>query len=122
MAAEVPRFILAGGLSTGLHWALMAGLIALGVPAVLATAVGAAAGLLANYFLQRSFTFRSAKRHRSAFPSYLGSAGLGWCINLLVFSAAYSTLFSVVTAQFVATAAAALANYYVMKRYVFQPA
>jgi putative flippase GtrA len=122
MAAEIPRFVFSGGFATALHWTSMALLIALDFPPLSATALGATIGLSANYYLQRRFTFRSNRRHSTALPAYLMSAGFGWLINLLTFSVAHATFNSVASSQLAASVVAATTNYMVMKKYVFQSA
>jgi putative flippase GtrA len=44
-----PHFLVAGGVSTALHWSTMAVLVASGLPGVWATSVGAAAGALRKH-------------------------------------------------------------------------
>ena len=98
----------------------MALLITLGSQPLAATAIGAIIGLGTNYYLQRSFTFRSDRRHSTALPAYLMSAAFGWLINLFTFALAHVTLNSVALSQLTASAVAATTNYLVMKKYVFQ--
>lgn len=119
MPTRIKRFILAGGLATGIHWLLMASLISVGTDPLAATAAGATGGLLANYALQKNYTFESKRAHRIAFPSYLVSALFGWIINFMVFAALHMLTGWIAVTQLVATGFAAAANFLVMKHYVF---
>ena len=103
-SGRLPRFLLAGGFATLLHWLIMLVLIRFGVGAVSATSIGAPMGLLANYALQ----------HR-----YLTGAGLGWGLNLLSFSLLMAAGTTVALSQLVATGLVAFANYLFAKRFVF---
>jgi hypothetical protein len=58
------RFVIAGGVATAVHWAVMAAGVACGIDAVAATAGGAAAGAAANYTLQRLALNAGAVSHR----------------------------------------------------------
>ncbi|MAZ05609.1 MAG: polysaccharide synthesis protein GtrA [Halomonas sp.] len=118
-SGRLPRFLLAGGFATLLHWLIMLVLIRFGVGAVSATSIGATMGLLANYALQHRYAFCSALPHRVAFPRYLTGAGLGWGLNLLSFSLLMAAGTTVALSQLVATGLVAFANYLFAKRFVF---
>ncbi|MFE8070211.1 GtrA family protein [Marinobacteraceae bacterium S3BR75-40.1] len=114
------RFLLSGGAATLLHWGLMGLLIGFGMPAVAATGWGAFAGALANYLLQRQVVFRSSQPHRQALPSYGLCVALGWLANLLCFALLHQTLGLLSPwAQGLTTAAVAVLNYGLYKRFVF---
>ncbi|MFA4914996.1 MAG: GtrA family protein [Burkholderiaceae bacterium] len=114
------RFCISGSLATAAHYLVMAGAIGLGWSSGAATALGAAIGALLNYVLQYSFTFRATGGHGHASPRYLLSVLLSWLLNLvffLVLTAGFSM--NIYAAQLLTTAAVALCNYAIMKRYVF---
>jgi putative flippase GtrA len=113
------RFLTGGGIATLAHWLVMFALIQAGIGAVPATATGATVGLLINYLAQHRYTFRSGLPHRVAFPRYLTSAGLGWSLNLIAFSAIYTATGTAMASQAAATAAATLANYLLAEKFVF---
>ncbi|MGF2735659.1 GtrA family protein [Marinobacter sp. DUT-1] len=115
----LPRFLMAGGMATLLHWLIMMVLVRAGVTAVAATAIGASAGLLANYIGQHRFAFRSLLPHRVTFPRYLAGAGIGWTLNLLSFALLRMAGANVAFAQITATGVVALANYLFAERFVF---
>lgn len=79
------RYLLSGGVATLLHWSTMALLIYLGAPPGLATATGAVAGAILNYFLQFHFTFRSNRAHSVTVPIYLWVTTASWMANNLIF-------------------------------------
>lgn len=115
----LPRFLLTGGLATALHWLIMVFLVHAGIDALAATAIGAGAGLLANYIGQHRFAFCSRMPHRVTFPRYLAGAGMGWTLNLLGFALLRVAGSNVAFAQFTATGLVALANYLLAERFVF---
>ena len=116
---RLPRFLLAGGTATLLHWSAMLILIGFGVAALLATTIGATLGLLANYVAQHRYAFSSDLPHRIAFPRYLTGAGFSWALNLLGFSLLLAAGVGVAPAQLVATGLVAFANYLFARRFVF---
>lgn len=114
------RFLLSGGMATALHWLLMTALIAVPVPAVLATALGAIAGACLNYLLQYHFTFRARTDHAKAVPVYFLVAALGWLANLGLFAGLHLLLdLNIAIAQVLTTGIVALLNYVLYKRVVF---
>jgi len=115
----LPRFLLAGGFATLLHWLIMMLLVRAGLNALVATAVGASAGLLANYIGQHRFAFCSPLPHRVTFPRYLAGAGMGWTLNLLSFALLKMAGANLALAQITATGVVALANYLFAERFVF---
>lgn len=117
---RVLRFLTGGGIATLVHWLVMFALIQTGTGAVPATAIGASVGLAVNYLAQHRYTFRSGLPHRVAVSRYLGSAGLGWSLNLAVFSAVHAATGVSAVAQPVATATATFANYLLAAKFVFQ--
>jgi len=119
---RLPRFLVAGGGATLLHWLTMWALVQLGVDARTATAVGAGIGVVANYIAQHRFTFESDLAHGVAFPRYLAGAALGWILNLVAFSALIGAGAGIVWSQGIATAVVALVNFLFAQRFVFHEA
>ncbi|MCK9511903.1 MAG: GtrA family protein [Pigmentiphaga sp.] len=114
------RFCLSGGAATGLHYLFMLLAVDAGGSPGAATALGALVGAVANYRLQRRFTFSSPRTHRSASARYLAAAALGWLLNLSCFTALHAgLLMPALAAQIFTTLLVALCNYPVFKRYVF---
>jgi putative flippase GtrA len=119
---RLPRFLVAGGGATLIHWLTMWALVQTGVDARLATSIGAGVGLLVNYLAQHRFTFESNLAHGVAFPRYLAGAALGWVLNLVAFSALIGAGAGIVWSQGIATAVVALANFLFAQRFVFHEA
>ena len=87
------RFAMVGGIATAMQYVILVVLVHAGLAgAVAASSIGFAASSLANYALNRSFTFRSSKAHSDALPRFfvvamLGlalNAGLMWLFNVLI--------------------------------------
>ncbi|HEY9120141.1 MAG TPA: GtrA family protein [Marinobacter sp.] len=116
---RLPRFLLAGGVATLLHWVTMLVFIRAGLDAVLATGIGATVGLLANYFAQHRYAFSSGLPHGIAFPRYLTGAALGWALNLAGFSLLLAAGAGVAPSQMITTGLVAFANYLFAQRFVF---
>ncbi|MCW8867422.1 MAG: GtrA family protein [Marinobacter sp.] len=116
---NLPRFLLAGGIATLIHWLTMLIFIGWGTNALLATAIGATVGLLANYVGQHRYAFYSDLPHRIAFPRYITGAALGWALNLAGFSLLLVTGLSVAPSQLITTGLVAFANYLFAQRFVF---
>lgn len=118
--ARPARVVVAGGLATIVHWAVMAVGVAAGIDAVAATAGGAAAGAAANYILQRRALDAGAVRHRRAVPRYLLACAIAWVANLVVFAALLAlTAGKIGIAQAVTTAVVAGLNFFLYDRLVF---
>ncbi|OHC70253.1 MAG: hypothetical protein A2045_16510 [Rhodocyclales bacterium GWA2_65_20] len=79
------HFAVMGGVGTGAHYLTLALLLQTGWPATPATAVGAVAGALVNYWLNYRYTFRSWQPHRIAASRFLAIAAVGWLLNAGVF-------------------------------------
>lgn len=114
------RFALAGGTATTIHFTVMLLLVYAGIAPVPATAVGALLGALANYVLQRSFTFRSYKPHSACVPDYI-VANLGFMLGNVMLFAVLQTAFqmSPFFAQALTTALMALLTYQTYLRVIF---
>ncbi|MEN8213786.1 MAG: GtrA family protein [Pseudomonadota bacterium] len=118
--SEVMRFITAGGMATLSHWLTMALLIAAGALPALATAVGAVVGAVANYLLQKAYTFRSGHSHHIVLPRYVAACALLWLANLLLFILLHRLFdLSIPPAQLLTTAFVALLSYWLFRSVVF---
>lgn len=114
------RYLVSGGAATLLHWGTMAALIAAGLSANLATALGALAGATLNYVLQFHFTFRSRQQHATTMPRYLGITFLSWCSNNAVFALIHGlTGLAAAPSQFLTTALVTVLNFFLYRRFVF---
>ena len=76
------RFALIGGLATGMQYAILIFLVQAQIAgAVLASGIGFAISALANYALNRRFTFHSSRAHAEALPRFTAVAVAGLVIN-----------------------------------------
>ncbi|EYC51570.1 polysaccharide biosynthesis protein GtrA [Hylemonella gracilis str. Niagara R] len=115
------RFVCAGGIATVSHWLLMAALIGLGQPELLATVVGSVSGALVNFFAQRHLTFRDRPVTHMAVWPYAWTCLLSWLINAWVFHLCFAWAgWPVAVAQGLATLMAAWASYFLYGRLVFR--
>lgn len=98
----------------------MTSLIVSSCNATLATALGALAGALSNYFLQFHWTFRCEKSHRITGPLYLMVSLVSILANTGLFFLIYQMgAMSLLLAQVVTTALVACLNFILYQRVVF---
>lgn len=105
----IKRFFLSGGIATAIHWSVLWLLIFGGISSVVANAIGAFIGAVANYFLQYHITFRCQTNHLRTSASYLTSSVISWFANstlfyLLIHNAELSVLPSQIITAAVITA------------------
>lgn len=85
LPAQFLRFVAVGTATTAVQYAVLwVGVSHLAWPAAIASAAGYALGVLAGYFCNHRFTFRSDRPHASALRRYVVVFGLGWCLNALL--------------------------------------
>ncbi len=114
-------FIVAGVLSTTTHYLLMLALIKSGMNPVISTSIGALAGAITGYSLNKKFTFNVKVSHRVALPKYFISAAVGLISNNLIFIILLSKLYlSIWTAQIIATGATFIFNFLCNKNWTFR--
>jgi len=98
---------------------IMALLMTVDVPPAWATGVGAIAGAIANYPLQKIFTF-SGRVSPSPVPVYILACILTWSLNLFLFVTLNSGFgFSAGIAQIFVTAFVAIGSYGFYRKWVF---
>jgi len=105
----IKRFFFSGGIATAIHWSVLWLLIIAGISSVVANAIGAFIGAVANYFLQYHITFRCQTNHLLTGASYLTSGVVSWLANstffyLLIHNAGLSVLPSQIITTAVITA------------------
>jgi len=119
---QFSRFLLVGFVNTALGYAaIFACMYLVGLSPELSNAAGYAIGLLASYFLNRHFTFRSARRLSTEFVSFAIVFLTAYTANFIVLVVLVRGLgvhaaFSQVVAGIVYIGSAYLLN----KRYVFR--
>lgn len=98
----------------------MAALLIINVPALAATMAGSVVGAAVNYILQHRITFRDRHYHSGQRIRYLLSCLILWISNAVMFFLAVKVSeLAVWQAQFLATAATAVAAYLIYHSVVF---
>lgn len=114
------RFTSAGAVGTLAHYATLVALASgLGVAAAWAAMAGASVGAGVNYVLNRSFTFRSTRRHGEALPRFLGLAALGIALNGAIVGGLVRLGSAYLIAQVVATLLILGINFAVSRKWIF---
>lgn len=121
MAPQFLRYAGAGAFGTGVHYAILIGLVQLArVDAVLASTAGAVAGGLVNYALNHRYTFASDRAHRLALPRFALVAVAGIAVNALVMAAVLALAGPhYLVAQIIATATVLAAGYLANRAWTF---
>lgn len=81
------RFSVVGAIGTSAHFITLYSLVEYqGIDPVLASVCGALAGLVINYTLSYSMTFKSRQPHVQTFPKFALIATLSLCFNSVIMS------------------------------------
>jgi putative flippase GtrA len=122
VARKFSRFLLVGGLCTGLQYVLLIALVeGAALSPTLASTVGYLASSAVNYLLNYSFTFRSAAQHRHALPKFVLISSVGLILNAAI-TFAGTALLGVqhyLLAQVAATCITLLWNFFANHRWTF---
>jgi putative flippase GtrA len=117
------RFLAVGVASTGVHYSIMALLYAvLGLPATLASTAGFLVSALANYWLNRTFTFSSTQRHKTAASRFVITASSGLALNYAILHVLMKFDVGVVLAQVSSTVGVVTWNYCIHGVWTFKTA
>jgi putative flippase GtrA len=122
VARKFSRFLLVGGVCTGLQYVLLIALVeGAALSATLASTIGYLASSVVNYLLNYSFTFRSAAQHRHALPKFVLISSCGLVLNAAVTFAGTSLLGAqhYLVAQVAATCVTLLWNFFANHRWTF---
>ena len=114
------RYGAVGGVATGVHYAVLAGLVELGQwPPPLAAGAGAAIGAQVGFAGNRWFTFAHDKPWLPAWWRFQLTALLGGLVSMTVVAAGTRLHLHYLLAQAAATLLALLLTYLINKRWAF---
>lgn len=118
---EFLRFALIGGVATAIQYATLVFLVQADLAgAVLASGIGFVLSALANYALNRRFTFQSRRAHAEAMPRFAAVALAGLAINTsLIWLFHVPVGLHYLVAQILATGGTLLWNYSVNRVWTF---
>ncbi|QGZ40674.1 putative flippase GtrA [Pseudoduganella flava] len=112
-------FLCVGGISTLVHYGLMALLVHAGLPAVPASCAGFALSAVLNYLLNDWLTFRSNEDNGVTAPRFAIVALSGLLLNHLLLTLLTNAGLSIVPAQLLTTAGVILWNYCIHGAWTF---
>ena len=82
LPAHFARFVLIGTIGTVVHFAILIGGVRLaGAGAVLSSQLGAVAGALVNYILNRQFNYKTQAGHLATSSKFFLVVALGFALN-----------------------------------------
>jgi putative flippase GtrA len=115
------RFLIVGGIATALQYVILIALTgSAGVPPLLASSIGFVASAVANYTINRRFTFRSDVAYLAGFERFAMIAGVGLALNAMVMAAGTALAgMNYIASQLVATAVVLLWNFHVNRLWTF---
>jgi len=114
------RFLIVGGIATAVQYTILLTLASAGVEALVASSIGFVASAIANYTLNRRFTFRSDVNYVAGLERFSIVAGAGLGLNAMVMAAVMALAGkSYIASQLVATAFVLLWNFHVNRMWTF---
>ena len=118
---QLARYTLVGGAGTLAQYVILVVLVEAGWTGVVpASTLGAIAGALVNYVLNRGYTFASRKSHAHALPRFLIVAAMGIALNAIVLVLlSRHTGLAYLAAQVIATAVVLVAGFAANRRWSF---
>ncbi len=120
MIVKFISFSLVGVIGTLAHYSILYALVELyAFDPVSASGWGALAGLIINYLLNYSLTFKSQQSHAQTFPKFALIASLGLCLNLALMALLTPHLYYLF-AQIVTTALVLIWNFLANSFWTFQ--
>ena len=120
-SAQFLRFLLVGLFSTGLQYAVLIILVHVGIEnVVLASSIGFGLSAIANYTLNRKYTFQAAVAHTRAFPKFAMVAATGLVINACLMWIGHSIVgMHYLLAQFCSTLGTLFWNFILNRNWTF---
>jgi putative flippase GtrA len=121
-AARFVTYAAIGAIGTVAQYAVLIGVVDLGVARPVAGSVaGAVVGAIVNYLLNRRITFKSSARHVSALPKFAATAGAGILVNALVMACLTGPAgMHYLVAQLIATAVVLILTFSVNSAWTFK--
>lgn len=115
------RFIYVGATATLLQYAILLILVeALGFSPVLASAIGFAISAIANYLLNRHFTFRSTLSHRITAVRFVVAVLCGLAVTFLLMLLLTDSGMNYVASQILTTTIVLLLNFIAGSHWTFK--
>ena len=120
MIVNFLTFSLVGVIGTLAHYSILYALVEFfGFNPVWASGWGALAGLIVNYILNYSLTFKSQQSHVQTFPKFALIASLGFCLNLALMALLTPHLYYLY-AQVLTTGVVLIWNFFANSFWTFQ--
>jgi putative flippase GtrA len=114
-------YLLVGGSSTLLQYAIMALLVVYGnVQVLVASAIGFGLSAICNYWLNAHITFGGKQNHRRSFPRFAVVALAGLVINQIVLMGMLYIVLPLSFAQVIATICVLCWNFFVNAKWSFK--
>lgn len=118
---QLVKFALVGGTGTALHYLVLITLVALQhMQPGYAAGCGAVVGAIANYLLNRRFTFDSRRPHRETLPRFALMALVGALLNGFLVAKLAGAGLHFLLAQALATIVILIINFIVSKTWIFR--
>lgn len=124
IALERPavRYLIVGGSTNLALLILYACLTFLGMPELVASSFGYAAGIAVTYTFNKGWSFRDQSTHRIAFIKYIVAYSSGYLVQISVlYGATFQAGLPHIIAQMLGMIAAALSIFTLLKLFVFRP-
>lgn len=86
MIAELARFGIVGIGAMATHWCVVALLVPLGIPPLIANVIGFCVAFNVSFFGHHHWTFASADQQKNTFKRFLGVALLGFITNEVTYA------------------------------------
>ncbi|MDD1614637.1 MAG: GtrA family protein, partial [Methylococcaceae bacterium] len=121
MLVKFTAFALVGVIGTLAHYSILYALVEFyKINPVWGSGYGALAGLIINYVLNYSLTFKSQQSHVQTLPKFALIASLGFCLNLVLMALLTPHLYYLY-AQVVTTGVVLIWNFLANNFWTFQP-
>jgi putative flippase GtrA len=121
LGAQFTKFALAGGAGTGVQYLVLIALVAMfHLAPGRASLIGALAGAVVVYLLNRRFTFATQRGHGETLPRFAMMAIAGALLNGLLVGALSGAGLYFLLAQLVATVIVLVFNFIVSKLWIFR--